>query len=1037
VAVTDENGRTTVSSFQSFGDPDDGRLASVRDANGVTTYYSYDSHNLLNKVDPPGSAGDRAFTYHATHLLASESQGESGLTEYRYDSGGRKTRRAGSGQSTYYSYDDINRLVSIDSPGTVGDVSFSYDKAGNRIWSSTALVDTTYDFDDLSRMTRISMQVAARNFETRFFYDNVDNLTRVRYPSGREVDYGYNSGRQVIGVPGYVSSLSYHPAGVAGGSVLDLLYDYNPTGDITSIQDRRSSATKTVEYDELARLSKADGSWGEITYAYDSLGNRTRKMVNGVPTTYSYDSNNRLVRLTVTDGNSTSYTYDPRGRLTSRVSTAVGSTPTGTPTPTRTPTMIGTKPPAPTVTPTPTKPKLPYPTPTRTPTPTPPTQGSIIGEVGTVTVDNTPLWVPFSQKYVEPVVFAQPPSVNERDATVARITDVTSDGFMIYLHEPPNLDASHELESVSWLVLEGGSWRLTDGTLLEVGTRGTSATVGPRVTNAWEWIDFDTSFGQLPVVITQTQTSNDPYWVKTRLTGVSNFGMNVALEQDEAAVGTHGYESVGWLAVEPGSGIWSGLRYQAANTPDLVTHDWHTIGFSQSFGSSVRLIASLASYDGSNPSSLRHQGLGSNGVQVMVEEDTAVDAEIAHTTEVVSYLAIEGPGTVSGERVTASIARLLVDGPEPVAQTISAEGTASFSVSTTGGTAPLVYRWQYSPDEVGGFWDLPVSGGYSGVGTSELTVSPASPHDSGWYRCIVSDSSSPAQTMTSATARLVVTLDDFVIGETGRVDVTHVPRWVTFARTYADPVVFALPPSFMGAHAAVVRITEVSSDGFELYIHEAPNGDGSHLTETVNWLVLEAGRWQLENGAQLEAGSRGTAATVGPNVADRWQWIGFSSSFGQVPVVISQVQTNDDPHWVKTRQLDATTTGFRVALEEEEIASGAHMYERVGWLAMQPSSGRWSGHHYQAGSTPAAVTHNWYTVEFALSVGADPRFVAGLASYRGSNPSELRYRSLSGTGVQVKVEEDATLDAEIKHIGEVVGFLAIGGSGTLTGRESY
>jgi len=259
---------------------------------------------------------------------------------------------------------------------------------------------------------------------------------------------------------------------------------------------------------------------------------------------------------------------------------------------------------------------------------------------------------------------------------------------------------------------------------------------------------------------------------------------------------------------------------------------------------------------------------------------------------------------------------------------------------------------------------------------------------------------------------------------------------VSFGKTFTDPVVIAQPPGIMGAHAAVVRITEVSSGGFELYIHEAPDGDGSHYTETVNWLVLEAGRWQLENGTLLEVGSRDTAATVGPKVADRWQWIGFSSSFGQVPVVISQIQSNDDPHWVKTRQLDATTTGFRVALEQEENASGAHMYEKVGWLAMQPGSGTWSGHPYQAGGTPAAVTHNWFTVEFDQSLGSDPRFIAGLASYRGSNPSELRYQSLSGAGVQVKVEEDATFDVEINHIGEVVNFLGIGGSGTLTGSAS-
>lgn len=45
---------------------------------------------------------------------------------------------------------------------------------------------------------------------------------------------------------------------------------------------------------------------------------------------------------------------------------------------------------------------------------------------------------------------------------------------------------------------------------------------------------------------------------------------------------------------------------------------------------------------------LRYQGLSASGVAVTVEEHTKLDAETAHTTEKVAYVAIQGSGTLAG-----------------------------------------------------------------------------------------------------------------------------------------------------------------------------------------------------------------------------------------------------------------------------------------------------------------------------------------------------------------------------------------------------
>ncbi|MGD1913120.1 MAG: hypothetical protein ACFB2X_20405, partial [Rivularia sp. (in: cyanobacteria)] len=64
-----------------------------------------------------------------------------------------------------------------------------------------------------------------------------------------------------------------------------------------------------------------------------------------------------------------------------------------------------------------------------------------------------------------------------------------------------------------------------------------------------------------------------------------------------------------------------------------------------------QILASLASYDGADPAGIRRRNLNNNQVQFKVEEDTSADAEMAHTTENVSFLAIGGTGTLEAVNI--------------------------------------------------------------------------------------------------------------------------------------------------------------------------------------------------------------------------------------------------------------------------------------------------------------------------------------------------------------------------------------------------
>lgn len=276
-----------------------------------------------------------------------------------------------------------------------------------------------------------------------------------------------------------------------------------------------------------------------------------------------------------------------------------------------------------------------------------------------------------------------------------------------------------------------------------------------------------------------------------------------------------------------------------------------------------------------------------------------------------------------------------------------------------------------------------------------------------------------------------VTSSATTVGQVGQVtNLTHAPQTIAFGRSYSNPVVIAQPPTYNGSHTSVVRITNVSSTGFTMFIDEAPNMDGAHTTETVNWIVLEAGNWQLADGTRLKVGKLNTSATVGTSVANQWSQVNFSGAFPTSPVVMSQTQTNFDSYWVKTRQVNVGTTGFQVALEEDEAKTTSHGVETIGWVAIEAGSGTWNGRTYRADSTANAVTHNWYVETFG-SVGT-PRLFGGMSTYSGGNNAYIRYRNLTSTTVEFKVEEDTVLDTEVNHIGEVASYLLVSGNGTLT-----
>ncbi len=271
----------------------------------------------------------------------------------------------------------------------------------------------------------------------------------------------------------------------------------------------------------------------------------------------------------------------------------------------------------------------------------------LIGEAGQVSVGSDPVTVALGRRFTQPVVFAQPPSRDDGETAVVRLTNVQANRFTLHVDEAPYLDGVHGMEQVSYLVLEAGSWNLPDGRRLDVGLLSTSATTG--VTGeSWNTVDFPSPHTTTPVVLSQVQSALDPAWVKTRQRNATLNGFEVALEREDAAAVPHGEETVGWLAMGAGKGTWTEHPYVAGDTARVVSHVWRQIDIGEDLGALPLFVAALKTYYGTDGSALRHRNLDGTSVEVMVEEDTSVDSEVGHTTEVVSYVSLGRSGVLRG-----------------------------------------------------------------------------------------------------------------------------------------------------------------------------------------------------------------------------------------------------------------------------------------------------------------------------------------------------------------------------------------------------
>ena len=311
---------------------DNGDVETATNAKGQTTGYTYYANRLLKQVtNYDGSTV--AYTYDTYNNLKKETvtypaantttQSTTHSTDYFYDAYGNPIRTStvvrgpvnpdGATYETYATYTSNGNYLNsaTDEKGNTTLYSYNVDTGVLNSVKDPANTYTYYQYDALGRTENVAQGLGANapsvtyNYDGDYLNDAVTGSTTYTFGYG---DFGAaktaKAGSYTLASYTYDSDRNLRELSYGNGA--KITYTYDTKGRVITEQYKNGAETVTVAYtyDEIGRVIRVD----------DGSSNRI--------TTYSYDPQNRVVDVKVTENGSQlhtlHYAYNEEGQIKSR-----------------------------------------------------------------------------------------------------------------------------------------------------------------------------------------------------------------------------------------------------------------------------------------------------------------------------------------------------------------------------------------------------------------------------------------------------------------------------------------------------------------------------------------------------------------------------------------------------------------------------------------------------------------------------------------------------------------------------------------------
>jgi hypothetical protein len=172
--------------------------------------------------------------------------------------------------------------------------------------------------------------------------------------------------------------------------------------------------------------------------------------------------------------------------------------------------------------------------------------GGILMEAGSFEADGNKFkFNPFSNTFNQiPIVIASVTSVNEPNAVVGRINNVSHDGFDYYLQREEKNKKKHGVENVSFIACEPFSGVLNQ-LKLEVGTTGN------QVNHNFHYLSYNEKFLNIPYFLADMQTTNDTETANIRWQNKNLYRIELHISEEKSRDSelNHSNENVGYIII--------------------------------------------------------------------------------------------------------------------------------------------------------------------------------------------------------------------------------------------------------------------------------------------------------------------------------------------------------------------------------------------------------------------------------------------------------------------------------------------------------